>query len=436
MLVSFSKYVSCLLVLYISIVKAQSSITNENLSETERPLVEYIIDSSGSMAQNFGAKQTKMAVLKKMMKEYLNAQWNQQSASGLTVFGSQKEKDCQDIKRLIKPGSSQLGEIDLVTKTFEPKGMTPIGASLEKAFIDLKKYSGPKKIVLITDGEETCGKDPCQVVKKIKSSGVKLDFFVVTLGLQDQTDVLLKLKCIGDLKNAKDEAELDKILQNLDKELSPNKNLFVDSPDPKAVVHLYLKETPELLYRTFTASIGIEVPPGEYIAVVKLNPEYRFLPFSVPPKKKVTLTVAGDGYYSVNFTKNLLDVELLNQNNKIVKTFKSDTKAIIPAGNWKFRIFRKPFYEKIVENIRVVPNSDQFEDIDDAGLIMVEGDFGFQGIYIFKNDQILLGHYLLNSVFVLPKGIYQIVVNDNCKFNDVTIGDKRELIKLRCPNGL
>jgi Ca-activated chloride channel homolog len=434
-LVSYLKHVSKFLIFFPIFLSAADEVKIEDLPKSARPLVEYIIDSSGSMAQDFGPKQTKMVVLKKLIVQYLNAQWNHQTASGLSVFGSTKEKDCQDIQRLLKPGQSQLGQIELMTKNFEPKGMTPIGLSLEKAYAEIKKYPGPKKIVLLTDGEETCGKDPCQIVEKIKELGTQLDFLVVTLGLQDQTETLLKLQCVGDLKNAKDEQELEKILDDLDKELNPNKNLFVVSPDPNAQVQLYLKDTPDLLYRTFKASMGIEVPPGEYLAVVKLKPEYKFLPFSVPSKKKVTLTVKGDGYYTVNFAKGLLTVELLNQNNKIIKTFKSDSKVAIPTGNWKIRIFRKPFYEKVIDSFRMVPKADQFEDIEDAGFIMIEGK-GYQGYYIFKGEKNLLGHYLLNSVLVLPKGIYQFVVNDECKFSDMTLGGKRELVKLRCPNSL
>lgn len=418
--------------LTVGILKAQSPVLIEDLSPKARPLVDYIIDSSGSMAQNFGPKQTKMVILKKLISQYLSAQWNQETASGLRVFGANKEKDCQDTQRIIKSGQSQLGTIDLVIKSVEPKGMTPIGLSLEQSFAEIKNYAGPKKIVLLTDGEETCGKDPCKIVEKIKASGVDLDFYVVTLGLQDQSDVLLKLKCIGNLNNAKDENELAQILDDLDKELNPNKNLFVKSPDPDALVYLYMKDTPNLLYRKFKASIGIEVPPGEYFATVKLKPEYKFEAFQVPKQKKVTLTVVGNGTYQVNFSNQLLTVELLTKNNKVIKTFKSDSLVSIPTGNWKIRIFRRPFYEKIIEQIRVIPNAYDFEDIEDAGLMMVEGE-SFQGYYIFKNVDKLVGHYLFNTVAVLPKGVYRFSVNDQCHFNDITIGAKRDLVKLRCP---
>ena len=49
---------------------------------------------------------------------------------------------------------------------------TPIGASLDKAADDLKGVTGEKLIVLVTDGEETCGGDPAAAIANLRKAGI------------------------------------------------------------------------------------------------------------------------------------------------------------------------------------------------------------------------------------------------------------------------
>ena len=44
-------------------------------------------------------------------------------------------------------------------------GETPISASLETA---AREIGGPGRIVLITDGKESCGRDPCRTARELK----------------------------------------------------------------------------------------------------------------------------------------------------------------------------------------------------------------------------------------------------------------------------
>ncbi|MBO9667538.1 MAG: VWA domain-containing protein, partial [Bdellovibrio sp.] len=353
-------------------VALEGTADAENLEEKPTPLVEYIIDSSGSMGQILSNKKTKIFVMKKILSRYLVSQWTEKSSSGMRVIGSRRKKDCKDNYLAIPPGNAKLGVIEGTVKTMDPMGMTPLYDSMKDAYKDLSGYAGPRRIVVFTDGEETCGKDPCKFAKEVMQKDVDFKFFVIAFGLKGQEETLQKLKCIGDVHQADDEDQLDDLFQDINKDLNPNKNLFVDSPEPKATVFLFRAETPNEIYRRFQASYGIEVPPGRYYAVVNLKPKYRFKEFFIPPKKKVTLKVRGEGHFKAEFVDGLMKIELLNKNRKVVKRFNSDERVALPPGRWGLRMYRDPFYEKTINDYLIVPNGEYEYNIEEAGVAYVE----------------------------------------------------------------
>ncbi|CAE80792.1 VWA domain-containing protein [Bdellovibrio bacteriovorus] len=410
---------------------ASGEVKAEDLPSTAIPLVEYVIDSSGSMGQLMGPKKTKIYVLKKLLARYLMSQWTEKTSSGLRVIGSRRKKDCKDNYLAIEPAQSKLGAIEGIVKGFEPVGMTPIGQALKDAYKDVEHYKGPKRVVLFTDGEETCGQDPCKIAAELSGKDVDLKFFVVAFGLQNQPDVLDKLACIGDMSQADDEEKLEELFQDLDKQLNPGKNLFVSSPQPNATVFLFRADSPNEIYRKFHASQGIEVPPGKYLAIVNLKPKYKFSEFVIPPKKKVTLKVGGQGFFQANFVEKLMKIELLDTNRKVVKRFTSDVRVPLPTGKWAIRLYRDPFFEKTLENYLIVPNAEYTYDVQEAGALVVE-DAKVRGIYVYDGRFALLGNHLTNVPLVLGKGVYEVRVDEKCVFKDVIMGSNSGLVKLDC----
>lgn len=406
-------------------------VAAEEMKVEVPPLVEYVIDSSGSMGQILTGKKTKIYVLKKILNKYLMAQWTEKASSGLRIFGGRRKKDCKDNFLAIAPANSNLASIESIVKSFEPVGMTPLAFALKDATKDLQGYNGPKRIVLFTDGEETCGQDPCKTVDQLKASTVDIKFFVVAFGLKDQLDTLKKLSCIGDMNQADNEEQLDNVFQDMDKNLNPNKNLFVESPEPKATVFLFKAETPNIIYRKFPANLGIEVPPGNYIAIVNLKPKFKFNEFTVPAKKRVILRVKGDGFFQANFMGKLMKIELLDKNKKAVKKFTSDVRVSLPQGRWSLRFYREPFYEKIIDNYLIVPNAEYLYNIEEAGAALVE-DPKVRGIYVYDGKVALLGNHLTNFPIVLGKGVYEIRVDKTCVFKDVIMGSNKDIVRLNC----
>jgi hypothetical protein len=63
---------------------------------------------------------------------------------------------------------------------------TPIGASLEAVGGDLGTAPGPKIVVLVTDGEETCDGDPAAAIQALVDSGIDVRVNIVGFALEDE----------------------------------------------------------------------------------------------------------------------------------------------------------------------------------------------------------------------------------------------------------
>ena len=62
---------------------------------------------------------------------------------------------------------------------------TPLGAALEKVADDLGSARGERVVILVTDGEETCGGNPARTIAKLVKSGVDVRVNIVGFAVDD-----------------------------------------------------------------------------------------------------------------------------------------------------------------------------------------------------------------------------------------------------------
>jgi Ca-activated chloride channel family protein len=60
-----------------------------------------------------------------------------------------------------------------------PSGKTPLTAAVEQAAEVLNYRAKPGVIVLVTDGEETCGRSPCDLAKQLRLTADQLTVHVI-----------------------------------------------------------------------------------------------------------------------------------------------------------------------------------------------------------------------------------------------------------------
>lgn len=202
--------ISVLLFFYFNFLFAQKNISPEEM--TTRLL--FILDGSQSMSQSWG-NDTKVNVAKNTLTAIIDTLKNTKNLLiGLRVYGHQLTDDCKDTKLEVGFEYANVAAplIQNKLKEIRPRGKTPIGYSLEQSAYNFPSNLKSRNIIiLITDGIETCGADPCAISLALQKQGVFLRPFVIGLNLYE--DARSQFECTGAYFNAKDVSSFEKILQ-------------------------------------------------------------------------------------------------------------------------------------------------------------------------------------------------------------------------------
>jgi Ca-activated chloride channel family protein len=413
-----------------------------DLGKALPPKVVILLDSSGSMGQPLDKKKSKMFYAKKLFRSYLVDQWREKADVGLLVYGGRRKQDCGDYFMAIKVGERSLPKIERAVKALQPTGMTPIARSLEMAIDQIKNYPGPKRIMIFTDGEETCGGDSCKLLESaIQEKIFDLEMFVTGIGMKENSKDLDGLRCLGKTFGAPDEKSLQNVLNQMNENIQNASkrsqqtfdNLFVESPDPDVSVIVYQTVNGQKKQiSTFKARESARLDPGEYHIEVMLKPTFVFEKVVIPPKKRVTLKIKGAGFVTVKFVDGLLDVEVLNRHSRVVEAFLSDEKHLLAAGKYDLRITGEPFFEKMIRDVVVAPGSDEVFPITGLGILQVDHE-KMIGAHIIAASGKQVGSYVTNYPFVLPVGNYSFILNKVCKIEEITVREQPFLQRIACP---
>jgi Ca-activated chloride channel family protein len=198
--------------------------------ENQPPVVELVLDVSGSMKAADIGGETRMTVAKRAFDQVVDALPETTQLGirvlGATYGGDDKRLGCKDTQQIVKVGQVDRVAAKNAIATLKPTGFTPIGLALREAAADLDGAGTVRRIVLITDGEDTCTPpDPCAVARELAAQGTSL--VVDTLGLTPDEKTRKQLVCIsqatgGTYASAKSEEELtDRIKQLVNRAALP-----------------------------------------------------------------------------------------------------------------------------------------------------------------------------------------------------------------------
>jgi Ca-activated chloride channel homolog len=173
--------------------------------------IEYILDASGSMLETIHdlrkidiAKDTLSGLVEQLPAGSSEIELN----VGLrvyghsTVAGESPEQRCRD-SALEMPlnGVDSIG-IKKKIAGIQARGWTPIAYSLEQSADDFPVGDDNDNIIiLISDGKETCGGDPCAVAEKLHQAGIKVKINVVGFDIKPEERV--QLECIAKVAGGK-----------------------------------------------------------------------------------------------------------------------------------------------------------------------------------------------------------------------------------------
>ncbi|MGW1162420.1 VWA domain-containing protein [Streptomyces sp. NPDC002513] len=189
-----------LTVLAAGIAVPAGAVADETTAQ-DAPKVDLVLDVSGSMRARDIDGGSRMAAAKQAFNEVLDATPEEVQLGirtlGANYPGNDRVTGCKDTAQLYPVGPLNRTDAKTAVATLQPTGWTPIGPALLKAADDLNGGNGTRRIVLITDGEDTCAPlDPCEVAREIAAKGVGLT--IDTLGLVPDTKLSRQLSCIAE----------------------------------------------------------------------------------------------------------------------------------------------------------------------------------------------------------------------------------------------
>ena len=182
------------------------AVLNENQERASAPsAIELILDSSGSMKElvegrpkNEVAREVMVELLRELPDEHhvglrLYGHWGQwilRKTDPKAVLLAADDPRLNTDSELVVPirplSEKQRSKIEEWLKWAQPRGSTPMVYSLLKARSDFaSEHLGPKTVVLISDGEETCGGKLEDVGKAYRDAGIDVVVHVVGFNIRD-----------------------------------------------------------------------------------------------------------------------------------------------------------------------------------------------------------------------------------------------------------
>ena len=202
------------LLFIIGLILISSDIYSQ---QTKAPVnrILFVFDASQSMLGRWQSGR-KIDIAKQLLTNITDSLKDVKNLEiALRVYGHQRSyppQDCDDTKLEINflPSEIFADRIKGKLSMIKAKGTTPIARSLEEAASDFPRENSRNIVILITDGKEECGMDPCAVSRLFAKKGIILKPFVIGIGLDQSWKK--NLDCVGTFFDATNERDFANIL--------------------------------------------------------------------------------------------------------------------------------------------------------------------------------------------------------------------------------
>jgi hypothetical protein len=147
--------------------------------------VSLILDASGSMLQRMDGVR-RIEIAKRGLIDAVSRHIAPGTPVALRVFGHRQPNACHtDLEIPLGPLDPSAAQRRIEGIQARNLARTPIADSLAKVESDLAKAKGPKTVVLVTDGEETCDGHPGVVIQSLIDKGFDFRLNIIGFALDD-----------------------------------------------------------------------------------------------------------------------------------------------------------------------------------------------------------------------------------------------------------
>jgi Ca-activated chloride channel family protein len=408
-------------------------------ANTQRTNLLFVVDASFSMKKDWEGG-TKWRTAVRTLSEIADSISQLDNVYiGLRLFGHQydeTESNCRDTKLEIPLTNNGKGKFQAKLATIRPKGITPIAYSVEKAVNDFgEDYTSKNILILITDGEESCAKDPCKISRELQERGIILKPFVITLGLPPR--IVEMFNCFGENINVNSDQDFNRILKNIVNETIAKTTVTVNLLDKNSrptetgcAMTFYDHETNIAKLHTYHTLNGKGLPDTMIISPLF---DYDIQVHTLPELwlRNLKLKKNRHNEYNVNAAQGFLSFALQGASpskSSLIERIKclvhkKDTIAFFHAqslntevkylaGKYDLEILTLP--RIYLNNISVDPNKTTHIEIPQPGFLTINKGTDFYGAVFVENKGVLQKLYDLKTeikqeILTLQPGDYRIV---------------------------
>lgn len=376
----------CILILTIGYLL----IANRSSSQTTRVL--FVFDASNSMKTIYDGK-PRIEKAKELFYKFidsLNHLKNYQFA--LRIYGNTVKYppgDCNDSHLEVPFAKNNIQKIKDVIKTIQPTGITPIEHSLTQAANDFPDTKAINTIILITDGIEECGGDPCKAKLALQEKGIILKPCIIGIGLT--IEQAKAFDCVGNYFSYEDKEAFSKTLdyvttQTLNRTTAQVNLLDVSSKPIETNVNMtfYNEKTGDIMYN-YVHSINLKGNPDTI--PMDETKQYTIVVNTIPPKQAehVKLNIGTHNIIPIDAPQGGLIIKrgvgICNNNDKVkciireggkmqtlhVLNFNAYEKFIV--GDYDAEIITLP--RTYLKDINILQTITKSIDIPDAGQVKI-----------------------------------------------------------------
>lgn len=191
---------------------------------------------------------------------------------GLVAYGHRRKSDCTDIELVLPVGPLNAAQFSSAVNSLVPRGRTPLTDAVKQAAEVLNYQERPGRIVLVSDGLESCDADPCALAAELAKNGLDFTTHVVgfdVAGIDDQSQLSCLAEQTGGLYlTAESTQELATALTTMMvTEVIPTPTPPVEPP-----FAVYLQAPAEVEVNTvFQATWAATARPGDQILLLPAN---------------------------------------------------------------------------------------------------------------------------------------------------------------------
>ena len=243
--------------------------------------VEIVLDTSGSMLERFGGER-RIDVAKRVLAEMVRRDLPAGLPVAMRTFVRQRRSCATELAVPLGPLdpealATHIEGIDLLRTV-----KTPLAKAIRAVADDLEGVTGPRIVIVVSDGAESCGGDPAREVRRLRAEGVDVTLNVVGLALDDAKvrRAIRRLAALGggSYFDARDPAEVAAAIRTA-----------VSAP------FQVFDQAGTLVARGTVGGGAVELPPGTYRVVVLTDPQMTYEGIVIETEGAVTVTLPSAG---------------------------------------------------------------------------------------------------------------------------------------------